>query len=374
MSIKESLTKKQKISSKQIIYNFRSYNNFIKDEEKIKNVEYIFTWAYDDDIDDYIDKFETDKDVINYRLIIELFMLCINNDTTINPILRKNAKIKFLEIFSNKKYSLFENYLLKITNENPIEDTRLSVIQQIQHKDDDDFFKYISENITFIPIYIRKLYNYIHKDIEKLKLILNFTKEAINNYINLYNLSLSSLEDYFSLSKNTNNIDIYLYRGFQYSRYKPLLNYIDTNIDKEEILIPCILSTSIYEHIAYNFLNPNDTRKIVWKIKIPVKHFNKFKYSYVLKNYQDRYNNSIINLTNIDKSIIKESEFILNYGIILKFINKQIILKQLPGKKESDKIELYEFEFVDYDTSKDLLKEFNLKITKIIENIKISSI
>jgi hypothetical protein len=365
--------KKQRISEIKIEYKFIAYNNFINDEEEIEKINYIYSWAYDDDIDDYIERFNENSDTINYRLIIALFMLFIDNDTTINPILTKNSKKKLLTLFENKSYDKFEKYLLKLSSkEEDKEINRASIILQLKHKDTDEFFKNISENIIFIPIYIQQIFAEIGKDKDKLKFILSSTVNSINNFFKFYNSSLISLNQYFLKSNNpdNNNIDIYLYRGFQYLRYKPLLDYIDTIENGKKIEISCILSTSIYEHIAYNFLNPNDIRKIVWKIKVPLAKFDKFKYSYILKNWRDkRENSSIINLTNIDKTIMNESEFILNYGIILKLINKSVISKLLPSKTTTDTIELYEFEFIDYNTSPELLNKFNIQMQKIIDNI-----
>lgn len=365
--------KKQRISEIKIEYKFIAYNNFINDEEEIEKINYIYSWAYDDDIDDYIERFNENSDTINYRLIIALFMLFIDNDTTINPILTKNSKKKLLTLFENKSYDKFEKYLLKLSSkEEDKEINRASIILQLKHKDTDEFFKNISENIIFIPIYIQQIFAEIGKDKDKLKFILSSTVNSINNFFKFYNSSLISLNQYFLKSNNpdNNNIDIYLYRGFQYLRYKPLLDYIDTIENGKIIEISCILSTSIYEHIAYNFLNPNDIRKIVWKIKVPLAKFDKFKYSYILKNWRDkRENSSIINLTNIDKTIMNESEFILNYGIILKLINKSVISKLLPSKTTTDTIELYEFEFIDYNTSPELLNKFNIQMQKIIDNI-----
>ena len=95
--------KKPRIKSdaKEIKYIFKAYNNLLNDSETIKNIQYIFTWSFDDDIDDYLEKLNRDDSIINYRLFITLFMLSINNDTTINPVLRKNAKNKC------KKYATF---------------------------------------------------------------------------------------------------------------------------------------------------------------------------------------------------------------------------------------------------------------------------
>ena len=286
----------------------------------------------------------------------------------------KNAKNKLLELFQNKRYSEFENYLSKNTIEpDTIETNRTSLILQLQHKDTDEFFKDISENITFIPLYIQQIFNAINKDIDKLKLILNSAKNNINKFITLYNSSLIPLNEYFLMPGNEdiNKLDICLYRGFQYLRYKPLLDYVDEKIknSSKQIEIPCILSSTIYEHIAYNFLSIEDKRKIVWKINIPYSSFNKFKYSYILENWDDkRENKTIINLTNVDKTSINESEFILNYGLQLKFINKQIISKVLPRKKIPDEIELYEFEFVDYKTIPEL-NHLNNIIDNIITNL-----
>lgn len=259
----------------------------IKNLSKLDDINDIYSWTFDDDLDDFTNKLGNYDNpnlyIINYRLIITLFMLNIEN------------------------------------------------------KDDD-----------FIPSYINELFIHIGEDIQILNYIIKITCKSINRFIELYNSNLISLKSYFDLPYNKDKLnDLFLYRGFNYNRYKPLLNYVDRNLN-EIITIPCILSTSVYKHIAKKFIIGE--RKVLWEIKINNNNFDKFKYSYV-KNGD---NIDEINLTDIDKTIINESEFIINYGIQLRFINKRFI---------NEEIELYEFEFIDYNKT---LKFELEKIKKIL--------
>lgn len=334
-------------------YYFSSYSYIIDDIAKLNAVNDIYSWSYDDDLDDFTDKLgdfdDEDLYVINYRLIINLFMLSIKNIHDINIFLEKNSKKRLIALMKDtSKPQELINYYSSLNNE--------------------DFIMELSKK-TFIPIYIKQLFVHVGKDINLLKYIIKITKESVNKFINSYNLNLISLKTYFDLynkkSSNKNELnDLYLYRGFNYSRYKPLLDYIDEHKSDSAISIPCILSTSVYKHIANNFIVGD--RKIIWQIKINNKDFEKFKYSYINTN-----NDTIdeINLTNTDKSIVKETEFILNYGIQLKFIKKTTINKKLPGSDEVSSIEKYNFEFVDYDTNPNL-DSFNSNIDIILRNLE----
>lgn len=364
---KTKTLKSRIILKRHIIYTFASYNDFAPAS---LNIDKILQWVYDDDIDDYVEKLDDFSDnnlyIINYRLIINLFMLFINRNTTINYFLRKSAKDKLLKLFEDGKNPIFEKYLSKFNELDPSYNHRNEIILNLKGKDTDEFYKDISEQILFIPIYIQELFKYLRKDVKKLKFILEITKKSINDFIFNYNFSLISFKSFLEISKynNPKTYDLYLYRGFQYFRYKPLIDLID-NSSSDEFELPCILSSTIYEHIAINFLSGQ--RKIIWKIKVPNNKFDKFKYSFSLLNKPGIIQK--INLTYIDKSIISESEFILNFGIKLKLINKRSILRLLPRKTEEELIELYEFEFIDYNTSSKLLTDFNKYIDSIINKL-----
>jgi hypothetical protein len=333
-------------------YYFSSYSYIIDDIEKIQAVNDIYSWSYDDDLDDFTDKLDDydDEDlyVINYRLIINLFMLSIKNINDINIFLEKRSKEKLIDLMKDtSKPQELINYYSSLNNE--------------------DFITELSKKI-FIPIYIKQLFVHVGKDINLLKYIIKITKKSINKFISSYNTNLISLKTYFDLynkkSSNKNELnDLYLYRGFNYSRYKPLLDYVDEYKTNSSIFIPCILSTSVYKHIANNFIVGD--RKIIWQIKINNADFEKFKYSYI--NTNDTIDE--INLIHTDKSIVKESEFILNYGIQLKFIKKTTINKKLPGSDEVSLIEKYHFEFLNYDTNPNL-EVFNSNVDTILQNLE----
>jgi len=72
-----------------------SYNYFEKDSEKIKIINDINQWAYDDDYDDYLEMFD-DTYRINYKFIISLFMLHIDNNKEYRSSYYINGLIEYI--------------------------------------------------------------------------------------------------------------------------------------------------------------------------------------------------------------------------------------------------------------------------------------
>jgi hypothetical protein len=111
-----------------------SYNYFEKDSEKIKIINDINQWAYDDDYDDYLEMFD-DTYRINYKFIISLFMLHIDNNNDyrssyyINGLIQhiKGDMVLFKVLLKNTLNSL--NRLVHIYHSNMITfDTYLNII------------------------------------------------------------------------------------------------------------------------------------------------------------------------------------------------------------------------------------------------------
>lgn len=103
-------------------YYFSSYSYIIDDIEKIQAVNDIYSWSYDDDLDDFTDKLDDydDEDlyVINYRLIINLFMLSIKNINDINIFLEKRSKEKLIDLMKDtSKPQELINYYSSLNNE-----------------------------------------------------------------------------------------------------------------------------------------------------------------------------------------------------------------------------------------------------------------
>lgn len=260
-----------------------SYNYFEKDINKIKMINDINKWSYDDDYDDYVEMFNGEYQ-INYKFIITLFMLHIDN---------------------NDNYK--ESY------------------------------------------YIKGLLEYLNGDMNKFKLLLENTRVSVNRLIDIYHSNFISFHSYLKIVSNPNIRNLYLYTGFNYNGYKPLLKFIDDKFEKNKIItIPSIISSSINLKVAERFCRGH--RKVYWKIKVPSYKFKDFKYSYITPNKENPII-SIINLANINDEY--EREFLLNYGIQLKCMKKEV----------DDLKETFIFQFHNYQIPD--LKTFNDFVIKM---------
>lgn len=110
--------------------------------------------------------------------------------------------------------------------------------------------------------------------------------------------------------------DLYIYRGFNYDRYKLLFKFINNDNIKVNSLIttPTFLSTSVIKDVMFRFVsyNKNYNKNILWKIIVPHKKLQIFNYVYLGDN---------VNLKTLNKnSLQKESEILLNIGAVLKCI------------------------------------------------------
>ena len=140
--------------------------------------------------------------------------------------------------------------------------------------------------------------------------------------------------------------------------------------EREKIITPVFLSTTILEHVALKFCSHHN---IIWKIKIPKRKLNIFNYVFLSKSVK-----KIRNIT-VDMG---EAEFLLNIGAILECKKKNIDKeKSYPdsifdqtNKKFVDKIVKktcteYVFEFIGWDILYiDMLKDYNVE--KLLEPFK----
>jgi hypothetical protein len=262
-----------------MILKLSSYNYFEKDETKIGIINDINQWANDDDYDDYVEIFDNTYK-INYKFIISLFMLHINNN-----------------------------------------------------------FNYKSS------YYIHGLIEYLKEDMDKFKLLLENTRKSVNRLVEIYHSNFISFNSYLKIIPHPDLRNLHLYTGFNYEGYKPLMKLMDSIFEKNKIItIPSIISSSINKKVAERFCRGH--RRIIWKVVVPKHKFKSFKYSYIKANYQySKSNIDTINISNITSE--KEHEFLLNYGIQLKCIEKII----------DDDTEILIFQFHNYQ--KPDLNDFN---------------
>lgn len=214
------------------------------------------------------------------------------------------------------------------------------------------FFRFcINENEAEIPDLIHEFNEYIDDNNEDenlqdfikkkspntnilLLIITNFF-EALIKTIELYPKRLISLSSYFKLTSQEVPEYICLYRGFSKDRNREILDYVERNIHKT-ISINAMLSTSIKFITALRFCGEGG---IIWRIIINKMLYEKFYYSYISPN------DLIINAESILDSSY-EIEFLLNYGIQLRFISKLEDQYDITSDKHYT---LYTFLFMGYD-------------------------
>jgi len=289
-------------------FNLYSYDFFIRDNpenpEIIEIIDKIFEWGFDSDADDFLELLrdilkEKPKEVykLDYKASIYLFMVSLNPSNVIEPVFITELKDLV---------------------------TKKTVVRSLI-----------------------KLY----------KKYLGIIKNSTLLLIKSYNSHLISLKEFFEETHQTHSSSIILYRGFNYNRYKELLDDIEKQIqtNPNEIIVKSILSSSLSEDVAQRFLGRYD-RRVIWKINVPNDKFGEFKYSFVKRSggtqsYQITYATL--------KSANYEYELLSNFGLILSY----------KGKEINDSVEIYEFDFVGYNTNEELLKEFDRNIGEFIGRI-----
>ena len=323
---KKKSSKPIRIKSKEL-YDFylTAYFHFEKNLDIINNINNICKWGNDDDADDFLSMVieglsNPNFYYMNYRIANFFFRLFINSSANFNDI----------------EKPLFLNEL----------------IEEIKNRYDDEE--------TQITVF---------------KSVLILIKKSLLKLINSFNRYLISIHDFFEKTKDINkNIpnNIILYRGFNIHFNKEIITDINHQIKENpnNIIIKSVLSTSISEKVAFRFLGIGE-KGIIWKIIVPQNKYTEFKYSFLKKNYPD--NPSISTIAKIDNehlsSKMDEYEFLLNYGLKLKFIEiKEEIRRINRGDVDVNMtLNIYVFEFLGYDLS-DLIN-FDTRISRIITDI-----
>lgn len=193
--------------------------------------------------------------------------------------------------------------------------------------------------------YIQGLIRYaIQKDENKIffKKIFKIYLKLINTLYNEYSRNFKTLETYYrenSHIEKPNNFVVY--RGFNYTAYKLLVDKtLELNIG-DTFNTGCFLSSSVSSGTALRFINKNDENpKIMWVIVVPTHKFSNFYYAYITRSKQVEIIRDIRTKTN------KEYEVLLN-------MNMKLILKNIiPDNYDSDyniTYTKYVWEFVDYE-------------------------
>jgi len=268
------------------------------------------------------------------------------------------------KIFEWRKDNLPDDFLELLQDEIK---KNLDEIYILDYKPSIYFFMVsLNPSNVIIPTFITEMKNLVIDSSGKKELIdlykhyLKIIKKSVITLINLYNSHLISLSEFFERTSQTPPTSIFLYRGFSYNRYKELLEDVDNQIgtNSDRIIIKSVLSTSLSKEVAYGFL-ARSHKMIVWKINVPHYKFDKFKYSFSKENRTKQ--SFIINSETLNNREY-EYEFLLNFGLILKYMSKK-------NDRTNENIEIYEFDFVEYDTSEELLNEFDMNIDRFIEDL-----
>jgi len=237
----------------------------------------------------------------------------------------------------------------------------------------DELFEFIrNNNIFFYTNHKVKLYE---KHIKSNKInIIDFFQGQLKNIQILFNSltklpSLNSIVDIPRYSKYGKNKEkLVLYRGFNYPRYKKMLQKIEIG---KVITTVTFLSTSIQKLIAikYAYNSSIDVDKhIVWKIIIDRDMFDIFNYTFISDPF-----NIGDNLETLFANNNIECEFLLNIGALLECVGINVIDNfegyyiqgyNIPKKEYT----LYTFKFIGWNY--DYIKLINTNMSNYIEYLK----
>lgn len=301
-----SYSRSRKFSKKLIL---KPIDNIHKQEFQSTNIKRLKQWVYEHDTDDY-------------ELVLEDILY---------PSVRRSER---------NKYSI--NYAL------------VTDILLIFQYDQNNFLNRLHSD-PVNKMYIQKLFHAY--TLRQFLDMLHVAQKSIIKFISLYDKTFDTFDYYLSMTKQTYVNDLILYRGFNsYFTHKLLID-VDHQIASKNkyIVIPSILSTSIYRRTAEKFMDGD--LKILWCIRIHPQDFKTFKYSFVESS------EIIIDpTTTADTNITVEAEFIINYGVILQF-DKHITEQN----REGTDIHIYYFTFVGYDSES--VRRLNKTLPIYIENI-----
>jgi len=235
-------------------------NLLLKPNNITNDIKLILTWKSDDDIEE---AYENIKDTYSLKKFKDVIKIVRLNYNIINEILLNNIEKKYIK----------------------------------------NLIKYIKKHDKKLVLYTYKLFNSLieYISVKYCKIFITFDK-----YL-----------------KKTNQLDLniqelVLYRGFNYTRYKSVIEKTKKLNIFDKYITECFLSTSIYINIAKKFMSKNEELEntVIWKININKNNFDKFYYSYLSNNSH--------NITNLDFESEFEIEFLLNINVELTLINKYI--------------------------------------------------
>lgn len=175
-----------------------------------------------------------------------------------------------------------------------------------------------------------------------------------------------------------------LYRGFNYNRYKPLLERMSEDsgggcdiIVGSIITTKAFLSTTLQELTAINYIYSNPQKpehNILWKIIVDAKHFDEFNYAFLSKTFH-------IAEDDIHTLYTKDNiccEFLLNIGAFLQCEAVDVIRDfegaNIKGEYKRDYIiskkiyTQYTFRFVGWN--KEYMRDTTMRWTKWAKHLR----
>lgn len=169
-----------------------------------------------------------------------------------------------------------------------------------------------------------------------------------------------------------------LYRGFNYNRYKPLLEEISVGSDVGSMITTkSFLSTSLQELTAINYIYSNPQKpehNILWKIIVDDKYFDCFNYAFLSSTFHTGEDN-IHTLYTKDNICC---EFLLNIGAFLVCDAVDVITDfegaNIKGEYKRDYIiskkiyTQYTFRFVGWN--KEYMRDITMRWTKHLRKLK----
>ncbi len=297
-------------------------------------------------------------------------------------VIKRNHYLKLIP------YPITENTLiLKLimtwTSDDDIDDTVENILDCIKITDYDKFIKIVRLNYKFmneilldyhyniksiidmyrkynnkIKSYIQEVITYIKQTQTKelIKKIFNIYADLIKIMYNNYFTSFKTIYTYFHETKQLINVTKFIvFRGFNYDRYKLLLNKTKKININDNFNTGCFLSSSVYESIAIKFVSKNEEdieNRIIWKINVNPDKYKKFYFAYLSNESYSINDFSIIDCN--------EVEILLNMNMLLQLKNKYI----------KNNYMYYEWDFIDYIGLDDIFfTNFNRFINQIFNFI-----
>lgn len=293
-----------------------------------KNItDFIYEWKSEDDASDYFELYNDDGYYrLNYKILT--YLLINHQPLFLNSV----SKDELLDFIWQQK--IFYNPTDTVT----------------------EYQEYIDTNKLDI-------YSFIQGQFKNIQIL-------SNSLISETKLpTLNAVADTPRYSKYGKNKEkLVLFRGFNYPRYKKMLQNIYIG---KVITTVSILSTTVQEIIAikYAFDHDKDVHKqIIWRIIIERKMFDIFNYTFVSDPFYIEENLETLFINN---NI--ECEFLLNMGALLECIDINIIY-DFPGRKipgydiKPKEYTEYTFKFIGWDH--EYIERINKNMSVYIEYLK----